>query len=87
MTREEAEAYLGRAAGALGARSWGSLLPGHGVKLHGAALRHDESACLESPGKDWRASPFFAPAKRLRRLPAVLLQARRPAMRMMPRGG
>ena len=29
-------------------------------------------------GKDWRASPFFAPAARLRRLPAVLLQARTP---------
>lgn len=25
-------------------------------------------------GKDWRASPFFAPASRLRKLPAVLLQ-------------
>eukprot|EP00434_Breviolum_minutum_P045396 symbB.v1.2.040687.t1/scaffold7442.1/size11233/1 len=32
------------------------------------------SGGVEVHGKDWRASPFFAPAARLRRLPAVLLQ-------------
>ena len=37
-------------------------------------------------GKDWRASPFFAPAARLRRLPAVLLQAWTPDI-LLHKGG
>eukprot|EP00913_Durusdinium_trenchii_P014356 g13466.t1 len=50
---------------------------GRGVQLHGHSLRtnsQDRLVLWRARGRDWRASPFFAPAGRLRALPSVLLQ-------------